>query len=234
MKLEKKQWYFLACCICLVLTVVGATYAYFTASDKDENSVFGEADTVSFSLSVNRVTTIDMAFGLIPMKNIMAPYAANQKCKDSMGNPACQIYKITINANSDMVLFLDGYIETTRKEGVETRISEVLLDENDIFNTRYTVEDFEKEDFSERDFIQTGVRTSPEEMSLNHTDDYDCLVIKNQQIGGEVGKTKEFYVMIWVYDNGEAQDYLQGMQLAYTGKVTFQTAEGNEISATFD
>ena len=71
-------------------------------------------------------------------------------------------------------------------------------------------------------------------MSLNHTDDYDCLVIKNQQIGGEVGKTKEFYVMIWVYDNGEAQDYLQGMQLAYTGKVTFQTAEGNEISATFD
>ena len=40
--------------------------------------------------------------------------------------------------------------------------------------------------------------------------------------------------MIWVYDNGEPQDYLQGMQMAYTGKVTFQTAEGNEISATFD
>ena len=40
--------------------------------------------------------------------------------------------------------------------------------------------------------------------------------------------------MVWVYDNGEAQDYLQGMQLAYQGEVTFITAEGNEISATFD
>lgn len=234
MKLEKKQWYFLVSCICLVLTVVGATYAYFTASDKDENTVFGESNTVSFSLSVNRVTTVDMAFGLIPMKNIMAPYAASNKCKDDMGNPGCQIYKITINANSDTVLFLDGYIETIRQEGVETRISEVFLDEDGIFNTSYTREDFDKEDFIERDYIKTGVRTSSEEMSLNHTDDYDCLVIKNQQIGGEVGKTKEFYIMIWVYDNGEAQDYLQGMQLAYTGKVTFQTAEGNEISATFD
>ena len=86
MKLDKRQSYFIVCCICVVLTVVGATYAYFTASAKDENTVFGDAATVSFSLSVNRVTTIDMAYGLIPMKNIMAPYAASHKCKDDIGN----------------------------------------------------------------------------------------------------------------------------------------------------
>ena len=40
--------------------------------------------------------------------------------------------------------------------------------------------------------------------------------------------------MVWVFDNGQPQNDLQGMQLAYRGTVTFLTAEGNEISATFD
>ena len=49
-----------------------------------------------------------------------------------------------------------------------------------------------------------------------------------------MGRVREFYVMIWVYDNNKSQDYLQGLELAYRGEVVFVTAEGNEISATFD
>ena len=133
-------------------------------------------------------------------------------------------------------MFLDGYIVTNRQEGVETRISEVILDEeNETFSTKYTREDFENAEFDETEYIKTGVRRSEEEVSLNHTDDHECLFIQNEKIGGQdIGKTREFYMMIWVYDNGEDQNYLQGMQLAYTGTVTFQTAEGNEITATFD
>lgn len=236
MKVDRKQVYFLLGCFCLVVSVIGATYAYFTANATDYNTVSGNAATVTFSLGVERVTTIDMAFGLIPMKNNQAPYAAEHMCRDVLGNAGCQIYKIVIKADSDTVMFLDGYIETIRKDGVETRFSEVFYDEEaDTFYTAYTAEDFLREDFVESDYISTGVRGSDESVSLNHSDDRDCLFIRDQQIGGdEVGRVREFYVMIWVYDNGEPQDYLQGMQMAYTGKVTFQTAEGNEITATFE
>jgi len=236
MKEKGKMYYFLIGCISLSLLIVGGTFAYFTASTTDTNTIYGDAATVSFGLSVQKITTIDMAYGLIPMRNEMAPYAASHQCRDNFNNAGCQLYKITITADSDTVMFLDGYIVTNRQEGVETRISEVILsDETKTFSTKYTREDFDKEDFDETKYIKTGVRGSTEDISLNHTDDYDCLFIENEKIGGEdIGRVREFYMMIWVYDNGEDQNYMQGMQLAYTGSVTFQTAEGNEISATFD
>lgn len=235
MKMDKKMVYFLVSCISLVLVIIGATFAYFTASISDNNTVKGDAATVSFSLRVDKITSIDMAFGLIPMKNIQAPNAAVQKCKDDLGNAGCQMYKITVVADSDTVMFLDGYIVTTpRVEQLETRFSRIFTDDEVDYHTDYTVEDMNSDTFIEKDFIKDGVRNSVEPIPLNHTDDYGCLIAENEKIGGDAGKERVFYVMMWVYDNGEAQDYLQGIQLAYSGEVVFTTAEGNQISATFD
>ena len=227
--------YFLVCCISLVIVVIGATFAYFTASVVDYNTVKGDAATVSFSLRVEKVTSIDMAFGLIPMKNIQAPNAAKQKCKDDLGNAGCQMYKIIVTADSDTVMFLDGYVVTTpNDERLETRFTNIFTEDELDYNTNYTLEDMNSESFVENDVIKTGVRQSVSPEPLNHTDDYDCLLIENEKIGGDIGRQRIFYMMIWVYDNGEAQNYLQGLQQAYTGEVIFTTAEGNQISATFD
>lgn len=228
------MFYVLIGCITASLMIIGATYAYFTARAVDYNTVKGNSATVTFGLSVDRVTTVDMAFGLVPMKNNQAPNAAKQKCYDDLGNAGCQIYKITINADSDTVMFLDGYIVVTpRDERLETRFTEVRKNGDD-FHTLFSNESLKLETFDEERYIKTGKRGSNPELPLNHKEDYDCLLIENEQIGGERGRTREFYVMIWVYDNGTAQDYLQGMELAYRGEVNFVTAEGNEISATFD
>lgn len=228
--------YFLIGCFCFVLVVVGATYAYFTAKATDDNTVEGNAATVTFGLSVDKVTSVDMAYGLVPMKNSQAPNAAVNKCYDDFGRAGCQIYKITVSADSDTVMFLDGYIVTTPKvPELETRFVQVFTeDEGENFNTSFSNEDFSSDSFNESDFIKTGKRVTGIESSLNNTDDADCLLISNEKIGGDVGRNKVFYLMLWVYDNGKAQDYLQGMELAYRGEVTFMTAEGNEISATFD
>lgn len=232
---DNKVLYFLIGCITLILVVIGATYAYFTANAVDVNTVKGNASTVTFGISVDRVTTIDMAYGLIPMKNKQAPNAAKQKCIDNLGNAGCQIYKITINADSDTVMFLDGYVVVTpRDERLETRFTEVYTDDGDNFYTSFTEDNFLSDTFDETRFIKTGVRVSDPKKQLNHTEDFNCLLIDNEKIGGDIGRQKVFYLMIWVYDNGKAQDYLQGLELAYRGEVTFVTAEGNEISASFD
>lgn len=233
---DRKMFYFIVGCISLALIIIGATYAYFTASVTDESTVKGSAATVTFGLAVDRVTTIDMAFGLVPMRNDQAVNAAKGNCRDDLGNAGCQIYKITINADSDTVMFLDGYIVVNaRHELLETRYTQVYTNDGKNFFTSFTNDDFlEDSDEVEERFIRSGKRGSAPETALNHREDEDCLLIENEQIGGTVGRTLEFYVMIWVYDNGEAQDYLQGMQQAYNGEVVFVTAEGNEISATFD
>ncbi|MBQ8681337.1 MAG: hypothetical protein IJ509_00275 [Bacilli bacterium] len=232
---DRKLMYFLVGCVCFALAVIGATYAYFTANVTDFNTVKGDAATVTFGLSVERVTTVDMAYGLVPMKNSMAPNAARQMCRDDFGNAGCQMYKMTIKADSDTVMFLDGYVVITpRDERLETRFSIVKLDEDGNFYTDYTKEDIENETFDVDKVIKNGIRVSDEIDQLNQTDDYGCLLVENEKIGGDVGREKVFYMMIWVYDNAQAQDYLQGMVLANKGEVTFMTAEGNEISATFD
>lgn len=230
---NRRMFYVFIGCITASLMIVGATYAYFTAKAVDYNTVKGNSATVTFGLSVDRVTTVDMAFGLVPMKNEQASNAAENKCLDMLGNAGCQIYKITVNADSDTVMFLDGYIVVTpRDERLETRFTEVYTKDN---GANFFAHDALKlETFDEERYIKTGKRVSDPEMPLNHKEDYNCLLIENEQIGGERGRTREFYVMIWVYDNGTAQDYLQGMELAYRGEVNFVTAEGNEISATFD
>ena len=87
--------------------------------------------------------------------------------------------------------------------------------------------------------IKTGSRNG-NEGGFNHKDDYDCLFVSNEQIGGadknglEVATSRDFYVMIWIYDDGTSQDYMQGMEHVFNGEATFVTAEGNEIKATFD
>ena len=232
---NKKMIYFLIGCVSLALLVIGATYAYFTANATDANTVTGNAATVTFGLSVEKVTTIDMAFGLVPMRNSQAPNAARHGCYDDFGNAGCQMYKITIDADSETVMFLDGYVVITPKdERLETRFTNVYLGEDGNYSTGFTNEDFISDTFVESDYIKNGVRVSDVETPLNHTEDAGCLLIENEKLGGDVGKQRVFYMMIWVYDNGQAQDYLQGMQLAYSGSVTFVTAEGNEITASFD
>lgn len=251
-KENKKVFYFFIGCMLLSVIIIGATFAYFTASTSDDNTVHGGTYLTSFSLSVTRVTTVDMAYGLIPMKDSESPNAAEQKCLDDFGNAGCQIYKITVGTDSQDPIFVDGYIVLTNKEGVETKFTRVYPkkvtneetnEETTIFTVNYTQEDFNDENFEPDEVIKDGQLINQEEeeegTSINHienmnrNDNYNCLLAQNEQIGADK-PTIEIYAMIWVHDNGNKQDSIQGMQLAYTGLAVFNTAQGNEIKATFD
>ena len=104
----------------LVVAIIGATFAYFTASQSSgENDITGNAAAISFGLRVERAENNDTA-GLIPMSNSMVQQAVSRTgktgataadvCKDDTGNSVCQVYKITLTNTSTATLFLDGYI----------------------------------------------------------------------------------------------------------------------------
>ena len=112
----------------LVVAIIGATFAYFTASQSSNaGDITGNAASVSFGLRVVRAETTDQTNGgLIPMSNSMVQSAVygggkpsvgaganNVACVDDNGNSVCQIYKVTVTNTSSAALFLDGYISLT-------------------------------------------------------------------------------------------------------------------------
>lgn len=104
----------------LVVAIIGATFAYFTASATAVNNITGNMATISMDLSITKLVDPGETSGMIPMSNNMIETAvsgkqgetakSNKTCVDDNGNAVCQIYKVTITNNSSATMFTDGYI----------------------------------------------------------------------------------------------------------------------------
>lgn len=110
----------------LMVAVMGATFAYFTATANNATVIKGNMATIDFDLSVAKVTDADdEKGGLIPMSNNMMEQAISNAstkgvCIDDNGNAVCQIYKITINNTSSASMFVDGYVTLRDGSGTPT------------------------------------------------------------------------------------------------------------------
>lgn len=114
----------------LVVAIIGATFAYFTATASNNTTITGNMATVTFGLEVKKVTTADeKKGGMIPMSNTMVEAALNgtdadadnpKICVDDNGNAVCQVYKISITNGGTASMFLDGYVSLTGGSGVPT------------------------------------------------------------------------------------------------------------------
>ena len=118
----------------LVVAIIGATFAYFTASADVSNNITGNMASVSFGLGVAKVTTAGDTSGLIPMSNNMVEQAvsnASQKgvCIDAAGNAVCQIYEVTVTNNSTAAMFVDGYVALTGGSGIPTDYTSSTLNQ---------------------------------------------------------------------------------------------------------
>lgn len=111
----------------LVVAIIGATFAYFTASATAINNITGNMATISMDLAITKLVDPGETSGMIPMSNNMVETAVSGKqgettktnatCVDDNGNAVCQIYKVTITNNSSATMFTDGYIALTGGSG---------------------------------------------------------------------------------------------------------------------
>ena len=109
----------------LVVAIIGATFAYFTASASNNATITGNMATVKLALAVDKVTTVDETKGgMIPMSNGMVEAAVNNAkndvCVDDNGNAVCQIYKITLTNASSAGQLVDGYVSLKYGSGEPT------------------------------------------------------------------------------------------------------------------
>lgn len=109
----------------LMITVTGATFAYYTATQTVNNRITGNMATVNFGLTVTKKTNVDQTAGLIPMTNSMVEKAVSNAstkgiCLDDNGNAVCQIYKIIAVNSGTSSMFVDGYVTLTGGSGSPT------------------------------------------------------------------------------------------------------------------
>lgn len=139
----------------LVVAIIGATFAYFTATNSANNAFSGNMATISFGLDVVKVTTVDESKGgMIPMSNTMVEAAlittdtSKQVCVDNNGNAVCQVYRIDVSNTGTASLFLDGYVTLTGGSGVVTDAGTAAGNKTTMrwaqaFCTLYTADDTE-------------------------------------------------------------------------------------------
>ena len=110
----------------LMITITGATFAYFTATQSNGNRITGNMASVTCGLTVTISTSVDVTkVGLIPMTNSMVEKAVSNAstkgiCVDDNGNAVCQIYKINVVNTGTASMFIDGYVTLTGGSGNPT------------------------------------------------------------------------------------------------------------------
>ena len=120
---KKKTTYMIISIAVMIISIAGATFAYFTSSQTNNSAIGGNMANITFDLNVVKKTNVDETKGgLIPMTNAMIEKAvsnSNNKgiCVDNNGNPVCQIYKITVTNNSSASMFVDGYVTLSGGSG---------------------------------------------------------------------------------------------------------------------
>ena len=107
----------------LVVAIIGATFAYFTATASNSATITGNMATINFGLQVDQMTSADDRVGMIPMSNSMVEAAVTSKkgiCVDNNGNVVCQVYRAKVINTGSAALYLDGYVSLYGGSGVPT------------------------------------------------------------------------------------------------------------------
>ena len=119
----------------LVVAIIGATFAYFTAqASAGDNVIGGNMANIGFNLQVQKVVDPGATKGgMIPMSNSMVQSAVSHQsattqntpepCVDDAlggGNAVCQIYEITVTNTGSGTLAVDGFVALTGGSGVPT------------------------------------------------------------------------------------------------------------------
>ncbi len=209
----------------LVVAIIGATFAYFSASAANNEAITGNtAEAGGVELTITPVTTTGT--NMLPL-NLMdntkatdpASGAADQfadalgatkgaSCKDSNGNNVCQVYSITVKNKSTT--------STVQVRGTLNLASEAT-------NMKWQL-------------LETGTSTARADFATV----VDKGVTGNVTVGGNTGATgaaaasqnlaaeasATYYVLVWLEETGAAQETADASK-SFTGTVTFNAVDAS-------
>lgn len=191
----------------LVVAIIGATFAFFSATADVEGEITGEAATVDLSVVITKEST-DATGKLVPQLDTTIQTAVTgsegKSCVDGSGNTVCQVYSIAITNGGT---------------------SAIDVTANLAFTGTYKNLKWGKGTTATSGF--GTVNTAVIENSPTDLTDTDGHVV----IGAS--QTQTYYVVVYISETGSPQqDDDKGI---FTGAVTVNTVggTGNGLTSTF-
>ena len=202
----------------LVVAIIGATFAYFSASQTNNTVITGQtSEAANLALEVTKLDTA--TGGLIPMYDKLAGKGVENNCVDSNGNTVCHVYQIKLT-NGKSPVDINGTLSFTGTAK----------------NIVYDITFADQEATKDLSALSTKISTTTTGVDFKTaTAETPAALATNSEF--TANQTKYYYVTVWLHETGKSQeDDDAGQTTAYTGTVTFNAvgADGtNGVTATF-
>ena len=192
----------------LVLVIGGSTYAYYTASTKNDTAIKGTSAAAGLELKVNKLST-SAVNDLIPLTNTTdslttaakgygntgTTFDATKSCIDKNGYSVCQVYEIVVNNKSTASVVLSGGVTTLEGDNTPNVACAVMASNISVINNASCK--------SSNSFANNVTFTG--------------------------GETKTYYMIVYINNINEPQ-FDKGV---FNGIVTFSSATG-KLQAEFN
>ena len=209
----------------LVVAIIGATFAYFSASASDNKVITGNtAEAGGVELTITPVTTTGT--NMLPL-NLMdntkatdpATGAADQfadalgatkgtSCKDSNGNNVCQVYSITVKNKSTT--------STVQVRGTLNLASEATNMKWQLLETGTST--------ARADFATVVDKGVTGDVTVGGNTGATGKAAASQNLAAEASAT--YYVLVWLEETGAAQETADASK-SFTGTVTFNAVDAS-------
>lgn len=190
----------------LVVAIIGATFAFFSASATNNENVTGTtAKGAALAIAISRESATGTEKNMIPMlstdlqKGVTGTTEKGGSCIDANGNTVCQVYKITVtNGSEDIGINVKGTMNLA-SNGKNMKW-QVLTDATHV-NAEATT-------------VAQGT---------------EGTIVANQAL--TASGTHDFYLVIWLDETNAAQD-TDDAGKTFTGTVTFNGVNADGSSST--
>lgn len=213
MKREFGLLYVVLMIMVLSISTIGATYAYWTATTKsNESDVKTESTIYSISMNIN---PLYYGFSVIPMNDKDALKALKNKCKDKYDRGACMAYNIHVYDYNDDLSFISGYMDVTTNN--MQNLSYMMLRESDEFNEEscVMVEEYNKSYCIVKEATSVG-----DGVHLSLGDTYDVIGMDSTN----------FILLVWLSNFKFSQNDIDIGN--FEAAVTMQAGNGGEIKGS--
>lgn len=234
----------------LIVAIIGATFAYFTANSKDENTVYGAAGSTSVSLAVTRVTrdalydvkedaveapseegeTVHRGYGyLLPVTDTEINTAVAGAVQTPAGQTEPQgepVSCIDAKGNAACQVYK---IEVTNSGNAPVSLVGKLeitpAGDAELKNLKWA-----KSDSATSGFTGAYAATTVVEPAQTAVTDLLDPAAGSGTVTLDAGDSKTMYIVLWISETGEAQD--EDDHGSFTGVVSFNSS-GTGVTSTF-
>lgn len=225
----KKNMALVIMILTLMLSIVGATFAYFMIAPTVNSSVNGIAARADMTLVINKISPSSDVWEasskvMTPQLESELSTAMNNQCVDIYDNVTCQIYQMVLTNTGTAQVVVDG------------KISFVGVDE--MPNLKWRI--FSSDTIltaTEAATNLSSVATNVVPTTLNAHDQPTALIADDLTLTIEntTGSVKYYYMILWI-DSFLDENGNQGVQTdngTYQVIVDFRSSNGIGVTSTF-